>query len=93
MNNAVTDINPPAAPAVAPTPIQVEPSPAPAASETITPAPAVAGGSSYTVKRGDTLYSIARAHYGNGKQYTRILSANPGLSPANMKVGMVITLP
>jgi 5'-nucleotidase len=93
MNNSVTDVVPPAAPAVAPTPIQVEPTPAPVASETITPSPAVAGGSSYTVKRGDTLYSIARSHYGNGKQYTKILSANPGLSPAHMKVGQVITLP
>jgi 5'-nucleotidase len=92
-NNAVTDVAPPPAPAVAPTPIQVEPSPAPAPSETVTPAPAGANGTAYTIKRGDTLYSIARAHYGDGKQYKKIMAANPGLTPTHMKVGQVITLP
>jgi 5'-nucleotidase len=96
-NNAVTDVAPPPAPAVAPTPIQVQPSAAstPAPSETVTPAPSPAGanGTSYTIKRGDTLYSIARAHYGDGKQYKKIMAANPGLTPTHMKVGQVITLP
>jgi 5'-nucleotidase len=94
MNSAVTDITPPPAPAVAPTPIPVQTTPTPAPSETVTPAPAAtAGGTSYTVKRGDTLYSIARAHYGDGKQYKKILAANPGLSPTHMKVGQVLSLP
>ena len=49
--------------------------------------------SSYTVARGDTLFSIARSHYGDGKQWSRIVSANPGLSPANLKAGQKIVLP
>ena len=63
---------------------------APAA--TVAAAPAATGGS-YTVKKGDTLYSIAKSHYGNGNQYTKIVSANPGLSPQKLKVGQTITLP
>lgn len=53
---------------------------------------ATAGGS-YTVKKGDTLYSIARKSYGDGKQWQRIASANPGLRPETLKVGQTITIP
>src|SRR5438046_8037932 len=42
--------------------------------------PAIAGGGSYTVKKGDTLFSIAKSRYGNGNQYSKIIAANPGLS-------------
>jgi 5'-nucleotidase/UDP-sugar diphosphatase len=55
-------------------------------------APAAAGGS-YTVKKGDTLYSIAKSHYGSGKDYTKIVAANPGLSPQKLKAGQTITIP
>ena len=51
------------------------------------------GGGSYTVKRGDTLYSIARSRYGDGKQWSRITAANPGLRPESLKVGQTITIP
>src|SRR4051812_4096734 len=44
------------------------------------------GGGSYTVKRGDTLYSIARSRYGDGKQWSKITAANPGLRPESLKV-------
>ena len=47
----------------------------------------------YTVKRGDTLYKIAAQRYGEGKQWQRIVSANPGLDPAKLRVGQTITLP
>lgn len=30
----------------------------------------------YTVKKGDSLWNIARKYYGNGNQYTKILNAN-----------------
>lgn len=50
-------------------------------------------GGSYTVKKGDTLYSIARQRYGDGKQWQRIASANPGLQPQSLKVGQTITIP
>jgi 5'-nucleotidase len=52
-----------------------------------------AGGGSYVVKKGDTLYGIARAHYGDGKQWQKIMAANPGVSPSSLKVGQTLTLP
>jgi nucleoid-associated protein YgaU len=51
------------------------------------------GGGSYVVRKGDTLYGIARTHYGDGKKWQQIASANPGLSPSSLKVGQTITLP
>ena len=51
------------------------------------------GGTTYTVKRGDTLYGIARTKYGDGKQWQKICSANPGLRPDSLRVGQTITLP
>lgn len=46
----------------------------------------------YVVKKGDSLYSIARAHYGSGAKYKDILAANPGLT-TDLKVGQEIILP
>jgi nucleoid-associated protein YgaU len=56
-------------------------------------APAVAGSGNYTVKKGDTLFSIAKSRYGNGNQYTKIVAANPGLSPQSLKAGQTINIP
>lgn len=50
-------------------------------------------GSTYTIRKGDTLWSIATRHYGDGKQWQRIVDANPGLNPQKLAVGQVITLP
>ncbi len=47
----------------------------------------------YTIKKGDTLWSIAKSSYGDGKQYTKIVSANPGLSPSGLRVGQQIVIP
>ena len=55
--------------------------------------PTAAIGGSYTVKRGDTLYKIARERYGDGKQWQRIASANPGITPSTLKVGQKISVP
>jgi nucleoid-associated protein YgaU len=52
-----------------------------------------AGGNSYTVKKGDTLFGIAKTAYGNGNQWQRIAAANPGLSPTTLKAGQTIVLP
>lgn len=52
-----------------------------------------AGSSNYTVQHGDTLFRIAKQHYGDGKQWTRIANANPGLTPAKLKAGQKIVLP
>ena len=65
---------------------------APAVTQTPAAGGATAGGS-YTVKKGDTLFSIAKATYGSGNQWQRIASANPGLSPATLKAGQTIVLP
>jgi 5'-nucleotidase len=76
------------APAAAPQHAVAEPA--------VTEAPAAAApaaGSSYTVKKGDTLFSIAKANYGNGNQWQKIVQANPGLSPTTLKAGKKITLP
>jgi 5'-nucleotidase / UDP-sugar diphosphatase len=58
-----------------------------------TPASSGSGGGQYTIKPGDTLYRIAVTHYGSGKQWKKIIAANPGLSPSHLRVGQTITLP
>jgi 5'-nucleotidase len=89
----------PVAPAATAAPIYVEPAvtqtpaaaPAPVAAA---PGGAAAGAnSSYTVKKGDTLFSIAKNAYGNGNQWQRIAQANPGLSPTTLKAGKTIVIP
>lgn len=94
LNESVTDVTTASSPAFTPAQPQFEPA-IPAVTTTPAPAPAevASGGSSYTVKRGDTLFGIARTQYGDGKQWQRITAANPGLSPATLKAGQTITLP
>ena len=71
----------------------------PAAQPVYDSATTVSGGAgsmaagSYTVKKGDTLYGIARQRYGDGKQWSKIASANPGLRPETLKVGQTIQIP
>jgi len=91
-------VPPSAAPAYAPPTVPATPDPvvtqAPAIAATTAADPTdSAAGTSYTVKHGDTLFGIAKAHYGDGKQWARIVSANPGLSPAKLKAGQKIVLP
>jgi hypothetical protein len=47
----------------------------------------------YVIKAGDTLWSIAKAKYGNGKEWIKIIEANKGLVPEKLKVGQKIILP
>ena len=47
----------------------------------------------YLVRRGDTLFGIARVQYGSGKQWQRIAAANPGLTPDRLQAGQKIVLP
>ena len=94
---AVTDIAPVASatPAFQPAAPVFEPA-GPVTTFTPAPAPtqlASAAAGSYQVKRGDTLFGIAKAHYGDGKQWNRIASANPGLSPQSLKAGQTIVVP
>lgn len=49
----------------------------------------------YTVKRGDTLWAIAKKYYGNGAKYTKIVSANKNLikNPNLIQIGWKLTIP
>lgn len=49
----------------------------------------------YTVKKGDTLWGIAKKYYGNGAQYTKIYEANKSKikNPNLIYVGQVFTIP
>jgi 5'-nucleotidase / UDP-sugar diphosphatase len=96
-------------PAAHPQVIQIQPmeyqAPVPVASEPVANAPLVTqtpassagpGGSasrSHTIRRGDTLYSLAREYYGDGKQWERIATANPGLNPSALPVGQTLFIP
>lgn len=54
---------------------------------------AAAGGTSYTVKSGDTLEKISKQVYGKKSEWKRIAQANPGVRPENLKVGAVLAIP
>lgn len=58
------------------------------ASATIKP-----GGAKYTIKKGESLWSIAQAKYGNGNKWKAIAAANPKLDPNKVQAGQTITLP
>ena len=77
---------------VAQQPVVYDAAPAQPTQPVDTAATAMASGS-YTVKKGDTLYGIARQRYGDGKQWTRIAEANPGLRPESLRAGQTITVP
>jgi nucleoid-associated protein YgaU len=106
-NPSVMELNQPTAPtayappspvpAPAAQPVVYDSAPAPTAQAAAPAAPeasaTTAGGTKYKVQKGDTLYSLAKSHYGSGKEYTKITAANPGLSPATLKAGQTITIP
>jgi nucleoid-associated protein YgaU len=57
---------------------------------------ATGAGQSYTVKAGDTLFTIAQQVYGDGNQWHAIYAANQsviGPDPTQIKVAMVLTIP
>lgn len=49
----------------------------------------------YTVKKGDCLWNIAKKYYGNGAQYTKIAAANKDKikNPNLIYAGQVLTIP
>ena len=89
-------INPADLEAVGPAPTTATPT-----VEVETPAPAVqaipgqATGENYTMQRGDTLYSLARRFYGDGKLWTRIAEANRDKvrDVTAIPVGTVLVIP
>ena len=57
--------------------------------------PSTATPQTYTMQRGDTLYSLARRFYGDGKLWTRIADANKSKirDVTDIPVGTVLTIP
>ena len=48
----------------------------------------------HVVSSGETLWGIARTHYGSGSRYHRLLHANPGITnPDLIRVGDVVRVP
>jgi LysM repeat protein len=52
-----------------------------------------AGQRTHVVKSGELLSTIARDYYGRSSDWQRIVDANPGLNPRNIKVGQQIIIP
>lgn len=57
------------------------------------PPSAPAGPRRYTIKNGDSFWTIAKAEYGNGAYWSHIQRANPGIDSSRIKVGDSIILP
>jgi LysM repeat protein len=66
------------------------PAPSDIPTETAAPTPKPAGSKTYTIKKGDTLYGIAK-HYGITVE--ALQEANPGLDAKHLKIGAKITIP
>lgn len=60
--------------------------------EPVTPLP-VATPETHIVRKGDTLWSIAQQHYGDGKRWQDIAEANPGIVPEKLAVDQTLVLP
>lgn len=70
---------------------EVQPAPAPAPNpEPQTPA---AGGTQYTVVKGDCLWNIAKKFLGKGSRYMEIANLNNIKNPSLINVGQVLTIP
>lgn len=81
---------PTASPTVAPTELPTA-SPSPSATATPPPASSAPAATAYKIKKGDTLYAIARR---NGISLDILLAANPQIkNPNTLKIGQVIYIP
>ena len=47
----------------------------------------------HTVRRGETLFAIAKAAYGDGSQWDRLATANPSAANAPLRVGQLLVVP
>ena len=57
----------------------------------VTPAPAPVR--TYTLCKGDTLWSVAKKFYGDGQRWKEIAQANNIDNPATLRVGQVLQIP
>jgi nucleoid-associated protein YgaU len=87
--NTVTDVGP--APASYQTGAPTAPSSGGEVAMSATPSGG--GGTTYTVQPGDSLYKIARQHYGDPKAWKQIAAANPQINGTLIKPGQKIVLP
>lgn len=65
-------------------------------SSSVRPAPAAAAAKTYTVKKGDCLWNIAKQYLGSGAKYSEIHNLNKsviGNNPNVIYAGQVLTLP
>jgi len=94
-NKKQAEATAPPPPPLEPAPmVMTPPPPMPTYVEPVPVAPAApAGGRTYIVQRGDTLYGIARREYGDVHRVRDIIAANPGINPNVIKVGQRINLP
>lgn len=68
--------------------------PSPSGTDSGETKPLPTGGKTYTVVKGDTLYSIARTQLGSPKRVNDIIALNPGLTKDGvLPVGKVLKLP
>jgi lipoprotein NlpD len=87
--SAATPSPTPSAPPSAPP--SLEPSASAAASEEVSASPSAAVGKIYVVKKGDTLYAIARA---NGITLAALRAANPEVAdPTKLRIGQKLVIP
>ena len=65
----------------------------PATATTAATTAAVSGPRTYTIQAGDTLADISTLFYGAPEHWRLIVNANPGLNPAALAPGSVLTIP
>jgi len=54
---------------------------------------AFGGNRAHTIRKGDTMWSLAVRYYGDGQRWIEIARANPGVDPKKMYVGTEIVIP
>ena len=59
----------------------------------VTPPPPAPAARTHVVRRGETLFAIARAEYGTGKQWRRLAAANPTAAAGDLRVGQRLVVP
>lgn len=67
--------------------------PAAAASSSSDASASVVGSKTHTVAKGETLGDISKQYYNTTKNWKKIVDANPGTSPEDLKVGQKLVIP